>query len=48
MSLIFGTDGWRAIIDEVINETTVKQVAEAFAKYLLNEFKIIKMKLKWL
>ncbi|HOP49461.1 MAG TPA: phosphoglucomutase [Ignavibacteriales bacterium] len=39
MSLIFGTDGWRAIIDEDINETTVKQVAEAFAKYLLNEYK---------
>lgn len=33
-SIIFGTDGWRGLIDVEINENTVAIVAQAFAEYL--------------
>jgi phosphomannomutase len=34
MSIIFGTDGWRGLIGEDINENTTAVVAQAFADYL--------------
>lgn len=32
--IIFGTDGWRGLLDEEINFQSVELVAQAFAKYL--------------
>lgn len=34
MDIIFGTDGWRGIINKEINFDTIKLVAQAFADYL--------------
>ncbi len=34
----FGTDGWRAIIDEDFNNQNVKRVSIAIAKYIFDEF----------
>ena len=34
----FGTDGWRAIVGEDFNENNVKLVANAIAKYVLDNF----------
>ena len=36
MKIIFGTDGWRGLLDSEINEETVTLVAQAFADYNLN------------
>ncbi|MDP4192185.1 MAG: phosphoglucomutase [Bacteroidota bacterium] len=33
-NIIFGTDGWRALLDSEINHQTVKLVAQAFADYI--------------
>lgn len=33
MNIIFGTDGWRGLLDSEINEDTVALVAQAFADY---------------
>ncbi|MFH0735947.1 MAG: phosphoglucomutase [bacterium] len=38
MSIIFGTDGWRGLIGEDINENSVCVAAQAFADYLLSKF----------
>jgi phosphoglucomutase len=38
MNIIFGTDGWRAILDKEINSETVAIVAQAFADYLNHNF----------
>ncbi len=38
MSIIFGTDGWRGLIGQDINEDTVSVVAQAFADYLHKKF----------
>lgn len=38
MNIIFGTDGWRALLDKEINSETVSIVAQAFADYLNNNF----------
>jgi len=35
MKIIFGTDGWRGLLDSEINEDTVALVAQAFADYNL-------------
>lgn len=35
MNIIFGTDGWRGLLDSEINEQTVSLVAQAFADYNL-------------
>lgn len=32
--ITFGTDGWRAILDDVFNDENVSRVAEAFVRYL--------------
>lgn len=37
--IIFGTDGWRGLLDEEINHQSVALVAQAFADYLKNEYK---------
>ena len=38
MKIIFGTDGWRGLLDNEINEETVAHVAQAFADYNLQNF----------
>lgn len=38
MKIIFGTDGWRGLLDIEINEDTVALVAQAFADYNLQRF----------
>lgn len=38
MSIKFGTDGWRAIIEKEINEASIAKVAHAFSKYLLQRY----------
>lgn len=38
MSIVFGTDGWRGLIGEDINEKTTAVVAQAFADYINNNF----------
>jgi len=38
MKIIFGTDGWRGLLDSEINEDTVALVAQAFADYNLQRF----------
>ena len=37
MSIFFGTDGWRALLDKEINAASVAVVAQAFAEYVLQE-----------
>ena len=37
--IIFGTDGWRGILDSEINDGTVAIAAQAFADYLINREK---------
>ncbi len=32
--ILFGTDGWRGIIDEDVNENSIAEAAQAFAAYL--------------
>ena len=34
MNIFFGTDGWRAILDKEINESSISLVAQAFADYV--------------
>jgi len=34
--IVFGTDGWRGIIDEEVNNKSIAEVAQAFADYLLS------------
>lgn len=34
MQIFFGTDGWRALLDSQINETSVATVAQAFADFV--------------
>ncbi len=36
--IIFGTDGWRGLLDEEVNEYSVKEVAQAFSLYLFNKY----------
>lgn len=36
--IIFGTDGWRGIIDDDVNDQTISLVAQAFADYLNRQF----------
>lgn len=36
--IIFGTDGWRGLLDKEINHDTVAQVAQAFSDYLHYKF----------
>lgn len=38
MKIIFGTDGWRGLLDSEINEKTISLVAQAFADYNLQRF----------
>lgn len=38
MKIIFGTDGWRGLLDSEINEDTIAVVAQAFADYNLQKF----------
>lgn len=38
MKIIFGTDGWRGLLDSEINEETISLVAQAFADYNLQRF----------
>ncbi len=38
MSIIFGTDGWRGLIGEDINENSTSVVAQAFADYINSNF----------
>jgi len=38
MKIIFGTDGWRGLLDSEINEETVSLVAQAFADYNLQKY----------
>ncbi len=38
MKIIFGTDGWRGLLESEINEETVALVAQAFADYNLQRF----------
>ena len=38
MNIIFGTDGWRALLDSEINDDSVSVVAQAFADYLNSNF----------
>ena len=35
MKIIFGTDGWRGLLDSEVNEETISLVAQAFADYNL-------------
>ncbi len=37
-NIIFGTDGWRGLIDSEVNEQSLKLIAQAFADYLKNNF----------
>lgn len=34
--IVFGTDGWRGIIDEDVNNKSIAEVGQAFADYLLS------------
>lgn len=36
--IVFGTDGWRGLLDIEVNQETVREVAQAFALYLQNKF----------
>jgi phosphomannomutase len=38
MNIIFGTDGWRGLIDKEVNEKTISIAAQAFADYLNSKF----------
>lgn len=38
MKIIFGTDGWRGLLDSEINEETISMVAQAFADYNMQRF----------
>ncbi|RPI60887.1 MAG: phosphoglucomutase [Ignavibacteriales bacterium] len=38
MKIIFGTDGWRGLLDSEINEETISLVAQSFADYNLQRF----------
>jgi len=38
MKIIFGTDGWRGLLDSEINEETISLVAQAFADYNFQKF----------
>lgn len=38
MEIIFGTDGWRGLLESEINEETISLVAQAFADYNLQRF----------
>lgn len=38
MKIIFGTDGWRGLLNSEINEETIALVAQAFADYNLQKF----------
>jgi phosphomannomutase len=38
MNILFGTDGWRGIIDDEINEKSICIAAQAFADYLNSKF----------
>jgi len=38
MAIIFGTDGWRGLLGEDINDNSVSVVAQAFADYLNSNF----------
>lgn len=38
MKIIFGTDGWRGLLDSEVNEETISLVAQAFALYNLQRF----------
>lgn len=37
MKIIFGTDGWRGILDSEVNEASIELVAQAFADYSLQK-----------
>ncbi|MCX6149267.1 MAG: phosphoglucomutase [Ignavibacteriales bacterium] len=39
MNIIFGTDGWRGLLDSEMNKKSVSIVAQAFSDYLKNNFK---------
>lgn len=38
MKIIFGTDGWRGLIDSEVNDKSVSLVAQAFAEYNFQKF----------
>ncbi len=38
MNIIFGTDGWRGLLESKINEQSVALVAQAFSDYARNNF----------
>ncbi len=38
MNIIFGTDGWRGLIDKEVNEETISIAAQAFADYLSSKY----------
>ena len=38
MSIIFGTDGWRGLLDSEVNSESISIVAQAFADYNLQKF----------
>ena len=38
MGISFGTDGWRAILEEDFNEENVKRVTLAIGKYVFDNF----------
>jgi phosphomannomutase len=40
-NIVFGTDGWRGIIDEEVNNKSIAVIAQAFADYLLRSVHII-------
>lgn len=37
MKIIFGTDGWRGLLDSEVNESSIELVAQAFADYSLQQ-----------
>ncbi|MBU2446945.1 MAG: phosphoglucomutase [Bacteroidetes bacterium] len=39
MNIIFGTDGWRGLVDSEVNEQSLKLIAQAFADYLKKIFR---------
>jgi phosphomannomutase len=39
LNIIFGTDGWRALLDSEINDYTISIAADAFARYILKQSK---------
>lgn len=43
MNIIFGTDGWRGLLESEINEESVAVAAQAFADYCNDEFKYPKV-----